>query len=302
MVAQKDTPVSTMPLPPSNRQIGKSPDPFELLEGEDRDAYAALVALFTSYGLASLAPEILKMIQEGFGSDTITLKLQETDAYKQRFAANEARRKKGLPVLSPGDYLALEGQYRQVLSAAGLPIGFYDNVNDFRSFLENDMSPTELQARADAAREAVYESPERTRAIFEGWYSEGDLVAMALDPSVAMPLIQQRIKAAEAAAFTSQAGVNIGRETAEEIGRTGATVSALRQGAEFIGYEFDNAAKLAAISDEDYSADELASEVFLGDAEATRKRNRLASRERARFKGSGGQGNTSLSTSASGKI
>lgn len=279
-----------------------SNDPLDRLSGKDRDAYAALVAVFRSYGLDSLAPEILKMVQEGFSSDTITLKLQETKAYKDRFSANEARRKKGYQVLSPAEYLSLESQYRQIMSAAGLPIGFYDSVNDFRSFLENDMSPTELQSRADAAREAVYESPERTRAIFEGWYSEGDLVAMALDPSVAMPLIQQRVKAAEAAAFTSQAGVDIGRGVAEEIGRTGATAASLRQGAEFIGYEFENAAKLAAISNEEYSADELASEVFLGDAEATRKRGKLASRERARFKGSGGQGNTSLSTSASGTI
>lgn len=292
--------VDTMPVPKGRaKKVG---DPLDLLEGNDRDAYAALVALFTGYGLASLAPEILKMIQEGFGSDTITLKLQETKAYKERFAANEARQRRGLKVLDPAEYLSLERQYRQIMSAAGLPIGFYDSTSDFRKFLENDMSPTELQARADAAREAVYESPEQTKAIYEGWYGEGDLIAMWLDPGVAEPLINQRIKAAEAAAFVGDTGNTISRQTAEAIGQTGASLAQLRQGAEFIGYEFDNAAKLAAISDEDYSADELASEVFLGDAEATRKRNRLASRERARFKGSGGQGNTSLSTSASGKI
>ena len=76
-------------------------DPFGGLEGDDRNAYTAILNTLKSYGLESLAPALLKFIQQGYSEDTINVLLQETDAYKQRFAANESRRQKGLPVLSP---------------------------------------------------------------------------------------------------------------------------------------------------------------------------------------------------------
>src|SRR5512139_2967154 len=87
-------------IPPTSP---KSPE--EMLQGEDRDAYMALLSLFSGYGLGSLAPKILEYVQQGYGADTITMLLQRTDEYKRRFSANEIRRKNGLPVLAPNEYL-----------------------------------------------------------------------------------------------------------------------------------------------------------------------------------------------------
>ena len=76
-------------------------DITDSLTGANRDAAKALVELFKQYGLESLAPKIVEFIQNGYSADTTAILLQDTTEYKQRFAANEARRKKGLPVLSP---------------------------------------------------------------------------------------------------------------------------------------------------------------------------------------------------------
>jgi hypothetical protein len=49
--------------------------------------------LFNNYGLGTLAPKITEYVQQGFSPDTVTLKLQETPEYKQRFAGNEITQK-----------------------------------------------------------------------------------------------------------------------------------------------------------------------------------------------------------------
>ena len=104
----------------------------------------------------SLAPKILSYVQNGMSADTIAIELQNTSEYKQRFGANDARVKAGLPALSPSEYLATERSYRQIMQAAGMPLGFYDDSpNDFSRWLEMDVSPTEVKARVDAASEAI---------------------------------------------------------------------------------------------------------------------------------------------------
>src|SRR6266436_241191 len=93
------------------------------LKGANRDAFVALNSLFSGYGLASLAPKIFSFIQNGYSADTITLLLQQTPEYKQRFIGNEARTRAGLSVLSPADYIHTEDAYKQVMISAGLPSG-----------------------------------------------------------------------------------------------------------------------------------------------------------------------------------
>jgi len=58
-------------------------------------------------------------------------------------------------VLGAGEYIQLEGAYRQVMRDAGLPEGFWDGLDDFRVFIENDVDPTELKERADLAARYV---------------------------------------------------------------------------------------------------------------------------------------------------
>src|SRR5690242_18300662 len=120
-----------------------------------QDAFAYLSSIFASYGLSSLAPAIKNFLTQGYGTDTVALLLQETPEYKQRFAANDARIKAGLPALSPAEYLSVESAYRQVMSAAGVPKGFYDQPSDFQKWIADDVSPTEIKGRVDAATDFI---------------------------------------------------------------------------------------------------------------------------------------------------
>lgn len=274
-------------------------DPYGALTGSDRDAAMALTELFKSYGLDTLAPQIVAMIQKGFSSDTIAIELQNSKEYKQRFVANDARVKAGLSALSPAEYISTERAYRQVMSAAGLPIGFYDSQDDFRKFLENDTSPTEVQSRVNTVAEAIYKAPAETTNYFKQWYSTGDMIAYALDPKVASPLIEQRIRAAESAALAARNGLALTQANAEAIGRSGASLEAAQQGTSFIAAEQKTTDKLNSLYGGSLNQDDLVAEVFSNDATAAAKRKGLASRDRATFGNSGAQTKTSLGKESS---
>jgi len=179
------------------------------LYGPKRDAYSALVALFAGYGLGTLTGQILRMVQEGLSADTISVELQETKEWKTRFVGNEKRRAKGLPVLSPAEYLATEAAYRQVYRQFGLPTGFYDDPDDFARAMEADMSAMELQARVQA-RKQVVTSGENTGVLsyFKDNFglTDGDMLAYWVDPDRALPLLQQQVAASEVGAAAQRTG------------------------------------------------------------------------------------------------
>lgn len=292
-------------LDEANRQIADLKAQLDKLnaakEQQTRNVSSQVQLAFEQYDLGSLAPEILRMAQEGMGADQITLELQNTAAYKQRFAANEVRKVKGMNVLSPAEYIATERAYRQVMSASGLPIGFYDQNSDFQKFLENDVSATEVQQRVQLAAEAVNNAP-ATRDIFSQFYDEGDLIAFALDPTKAEPLIEQRIRAAEATAFGRSQGVNVTQATAEGLGRLGFNFNQLQSGMQQAGLDAGNVGKLNSIYGGDTTADDLVKSTFGTSAESAVKVKKLASQERGTFSGTSGATGASLSTNAGGRL
>jgi len=123
--------------------------PFE--NEKDNTLYDEVAARLTSQGLASLVPSVVSLIAKyGNGMpETINAELSQTEAYKKRFAGNEERKTKGLPVLSESEYLYNELQYHQTLNAYGAnDLATSDN---YSKFIAGDVSPTELQQRFEVA-------------------------------------------------------------------------------------------------------------------------------------------------------
>lgn len=118
------------------------------LSGKNRNASAALINVLSSYGLSSLAPDVVNYVKKGYDQSTIYLELQQTKAWQTRFAGNTALQKQGLAPLSPADYLSTEASYGQVMRQYGLPKGFMDSPSDFANLIGKGVSPSELQTRA----------------------------------------------------------------------------------------------------------------------------------------------------------
>lgn len=272
------------------------------LSGEDRDAYVALTAMLRQYGLESLASTVLKYIQEGYSQDTITMLLEQTSAYKKRFAGNEARKKAGLPVLSPAEYLATETAYRQIMSAAGLPRGFYDEPSDFTKWISADVSPSEIQDRVTTASRMVSSLDEQTRKQFEKWYTRGDMIAYALDRKRSVEVLDRQWRAAEAGSAATDRGLALNRSLAEQVGELGLGSDQVEAGMASAAVNAKATQKLAGIYGGQYTDADAVEETFLSDLGAQQTRKRLASQERGQFGGSSATSADALTNRRAGQV
>jgi hypothetical protein len=276
---------------------------------ERTDWIEQLRLIFSNYGLDSLAPKITEFIQMGYSPETTTLKLQETPEYKQRFIGNENRRKAGLPVLNPAEYLSVESSYKKILKDAELPVGFYDQPDDFGKFIGGDISPTELQERVSIANQSLQNADKFYTDSLRTYYglNTGDMIAYTLDPERALPSITRQQKAAQFGAEAARQGIQVAAPMAERFtGQLGVTQQEARQGFEQVAQILPEAQKLSQITAgaQPFGLEETTTAVFGGESSADYKQRlrRLSEIEQSRFSGQAGVGRGSLSRGMSGQI
>lgn len=182
--------------------------------GQPSSAADLLKQTLTDWGLTSLLPYVQDYLTKGYDSTTINLYLQNTPEWKQRFSGNELRKQKGLPVLSPADYIATEEQYRNVLQSYGLPSGFYDQHSDFANFIGNDVSPTEISQRAKVAYDQYLSAPADHQALWNQYFGPGDAIAGILDPDTATQVIMDRGTQVAIGGAALDRGINVSGQRA----------------------------------------------------------------------------------------
>lgn len=269
------------------------------------NAILALTDRFTKFGLASLVPKIRELAIGGATEATITLQLQETPEYQQRFRANTERIKKGLTVLQPGEYLGLEDQYRQILRAYGLKQ--FDNDDYVSQFIGNDISAAELSSRVVTAVQRVQNADPAITRTLRDYYGIGtnDLVAYVLDPNQQYQKIERQVAAAEIGTAARRQGLEAGVGVAEQLAAQGITQAQAQKGYATIADILPGATKLSEIYGDvldQYGQSEAEQEVFNSLASAQRKRQRLVEREIGTFGGASGLGKTSLDQTARGSF
>jgi hypothetical protein len=190
--------------------------------------------VLATYGLESLYEFVWKLygknevdVNDG---DSLVYALTEQEAYKKRFIANEKRQSLGFKPLSPATYIAMEKAYKDTLAANGLPQGFYDSQDDFAGFIGGDVSVAELNNRLKDAYRVVQDASPEVKAKMAEMYNitDGDLLAYVIDPDRARPLMAPDYKRQAQAALIAEgaqrlAGINIGKDSAEQFVRQGVT-------------------------------------------------------------------------------
>jgi hypothetical protein len=279
------------------------------LQSQRTDWSEYLTQVFNSYGLGSLAPRIREFVQQGYTPDTVTLKLQETPEYQQRFVGNEARRKAGLPVLSPAEYLEVESSYKQIMRTAGLPSGFYDNPDDFAKFIGIDVSPAELKQRVDVAALTLENADPLFKQQLRQFYNlnDGDMIAYALDPERALPTLLRQTQATQFGAEAARQGLQVQRTMAETYAGMGVTQEQARQGFEQVAQITPEAQRLSSVfagQEAPIGQEEVTSAVFTGEgsAEYQRRLKRLSEMEQSLFSGQSGVGRGSLGGAQTGQF
>jgi hypothetical protein len=270
------------------------------LSGSNRDAFVALETLFNTYGLGSLVNNIFNFIQQGYSQDTITLLLQQTPQYQQRFAGNAERVKNGLSVLSPADYLATEASYYQVVQSAGLPKSFYDQPSDWVQWIGNDVSPTEVQSRVQMAQTATEQAPtDLVQALGQMGVPQSSLVAYFLDDTKALPVIQTQFNAAQigAAALRNNLVMDPGRAT--QFANMGISLDQANTAYQQIGATLPTLEELGKVYNQNFTQQTAENAAFLGSGSAQLQEQQLSSQEKATFSGNvgaAGQGAIARST------
>jgi hypothetical protein len=286
---------------------------------DGQSAYDLLFSEFDRYGLGGLIEPLKGFIQDGLSEAEFTLRLRETDAYKKRFAANQARVKNGLRALSEAQYIELEDQYQDVMRRYGMPESYYTRGDmgrqeGFEKFIGGDVSPIELEDRIQTAQNRVVKAnPEVSKALRE-FYPEitgGDILAYALDPAKAIENIKRKVTAAEIGGAAIQSGLGYKGDTpesirarAEELQRYGVTKETAQQGFGTIASGLERGRQLSKIYKEpDYTQAVAETEVFaLPNADkARRQRRKITQLETATFGGTSGAAGGALSRERAGQ-
>jgi hypothetical protein len=259
---------------------------------------------FARYNLGGLANKIRNLAIDGATEATITIDLMETDEYKQRFKANDARMKKGLQVLNPAEYLNLEDGYRQVLRAYGLKQ--FDTDDYVSQFIANDVSAAELSNRVVTAVQRVQNADPAISKQLRDYYGIGqaDLVAYVLDPNQQFQKIERQVAASEIGVAAGRQGLQAGVSVAEQLAAQGVTQAEAQKGYATIADILPTAEKLSDIYGstlDGYGQTEAEQEVFNSLASAQRKRQKLTQREIAAFSGTSGTNRTSLTQQTIGQ-
>lgn len=276
---------------------------------EDQSAFDIIINTLKYYGLLKEGDTALfdtikkawtgKIIGPNSTVDDIGIQLRDDPTFQARFPANKTLQAQGKPQYSVSQYLRLESDYKSALQQTGMPAGFYDSPEDFQKFIEQDVSPDEVAARAQLGYQAVKQANPQVVKEFQRLYgvSEGELAAYFIDPERMRPTFdryeaERQARAAQiAGAATTQAGMTIDRAQAEELARAGVSGETAQTGFTALGdtQELFQAQMTGeqAISQQEQIAGTFNTNAAARQAIAKRKRSRTAA-----FEGGGGFGAT----------
>ena len=273
---------------------------------EKRDAFALVQDTMRSYGftdaeLAELSGYIeSSIIDPNIGPNAAILGMRNLKSYKQRFAGNEALVKAGKNALSEYDYLQQENAYDTYFKEYG--VGNLSTREQKATLIGNSVSALEAKNRIGLAIDRVKNADTNVIKQLKTYYptlDDKDLVSYFLNPVQAFPELKRKVTASEiGAAALGQGFTDTSRSLTYAdygIDRAGAL-----EGYSNIANVLPTASKLGDIYGETgiKYTQQTGEEEFIQSSEASkRKRNVLASKERASFEGSAGNAPGAYSTS-----
>ena len=310
---ETDNPPAPPPPPPSGPKPlvldawGRTPDNPNYgvdLDAKKNDARASIKALLAKYKLDSLFDTVwgnyTSDMVDYTDTDALAMSIRETEAYKTRFAGNEARRAKGLGDLSPSTYIALEDSFKKTMRSNGIPDKFYDSPENFAQLIANDVSVAEFNDRISYARSIVQDAPASVKNEMARLYNvnEGQLIAYFIDPEKAVPILKEQERAARiGAAAQENAGMALSNATAEDLAKRGITDAQAAQG-------FGNINQMGELTqafsgEADISQQDIISAQFGYNTDAEKRLIKRREQRLGEFKGGGSYARTSGASSGS---
>ena len=172
------------------------------------------------YGLGSLIDWASEALIQGLSEDAIMLQLYDRPEFNARFPAIKARETKGLPPITPEDYLA----YEQGIYALNTQWGMHISKAQIDTMISNNKSFREAEEVVSIAAAAVFEDDSETRQSLARLYPEitdGDLIHYWMDKSN-LGEIQQKYRASQLAGASLKSGYgDLTQQQAERLATAG---------------------------------------------------------------------------------
>ena len=303
MATPSVTPAAPTTAPKTQAQIDselKKADEF----AKKQKASDAMIATFKQYGLESLAKYIGDEIMADVSAEALLIKLYDQPEYQARFPGMKALQAKNRTITEDA-YIKLENSIKQTLSFFDLPPGFYDNRDMMGKIIGNEVSPKEVQDRAQAAQDLGKSTNSDIRAQLKNFYGlgEGAITAYLLNADIAGPLVLKQARAAEIAALGARSGMSgFGTTESEELAANdiykNMGFNDLSSAIGKAGQLAQNQRRLSYLENQSYSDQEALKASVEGDQKALMASQQRALREMARFGGSSGLSSGSLKESS----
>lgn len=167
-----------------------------------------------TYGLGSLADWAWGRVKDlgdiDLAKAQIDVELWDRPEFRQRFPALIERRRRGLPAISPADYLRIEESYRTSARYYEMPSGMFDEPSELAQLIVADVSPSEFEERVKEGWHRVARAAPEVRDTFAGYFgAKGDaaLAAFFVDPDRATSALLRQAQQATVGGRATQAGI-----------------------------------------------------------------------------------------------
>lgn len=252
------------------------------------NAFTMLQSLLNQWGLSELLGDVRNMLIAGDREDVIPLKLRETDAYKRRFAGNQARIRAGLPALSEAEYLSTEASLRSVVQRY-VGSGVYDAQSNLERWIGANVSPQTLNDRFIRYQDNYLKWGQQER---DAWAARGltpsDAIAALGDPNITESALERRARIYSLGAASVQAYRDSRALNQDELGRfadAGVSDDQAQRGFRDVAGREDYESFLARSAGQQLTRQDQENAAILGDQQAEQKRRRVLATDQARFEG-----------------
>jgi hypothetical protein len=296
---------------------------FELTQSlqkqqQRQSAFDLAKSFAVQYGLGeSIADRIVDLtVNQGYTETALTLALQQSpeykerfsglEKYKQNFASDIAAGRKAQP-LTPSQYIKAEQEYQEVLSRYGLKD--LASQGTFSELIGGDVSAIELKDRVENVYDKIRNADSVLKEQLTTYFptlTEADFAKSLLtgkNPEDMASSLKRRVSQAEISSEAARAGLGgltVGR--AAELEQMGLTKTIARAGYSRIAEQQTVLNKLGSIYQQDVTGlqTELEAEQFQG--LASQRRKKLEQTEQATFAGRSGVSQVSLSQGTAGTL
>jgi len=283
---------------------------------EGQAALMAAMALLSSVGVEGLlgqVEEIRKLYPKISSEDALLLLKYDkrfNEPYLKRFEGNKIRMQKGLPPLDDVDYIADEQAYEKIFKTYDLKQ--FANRSYYATLIGDNQPPADVSSKVSLAYNNILNGPKENLQALTKFFKINDIVAYALSPDTMVPIMKQKIQAAQIGGVALQQGLGTSLEAttftgAEAAGvptniqrgtigvtammQAGADVESAREAASYVAGILPVGEKLSSIyanGYKQYGQLEAEKEKYLLSAEARDAREALKGREIAEYSGESG--------------